>query len=207
MTDAADAGRPPAPLAVTMGEPAGIGGDIALAAWARRERDGLAPFFLIDDPARLEALAKAVGLDVPIAAIDAPAEAARIFARALPVLPLRAGCADASPGAPHPAHAPSVVESIDRAVRAAQSGEASGVVTNPIQKSTLYEAGFSHPGHTEYLAALTGAPRAVMMLVAPGLRAVPITIHRPLADAVRELSEELIVETGRITAAALARLP
>ncbi|MEQ8603402.1 MAG: 4-hydroxythreonine-4-phosphate dehydrogenase PdxA [Marivibrio sp.] len=204
MADGAPEVRTP-PLAVTMGEPAGVGGEIALAAWTRRAGEDLSPFFMIDDPDRLTALARKIGLDAPVAAIDAPSEAPGVFGRALPVLPLRGGCADATPGAPHPAHAPSVIESIDRAVRAAQSGEAAGVVTNPIQKSALYEAGFTHPGHTEYLAALTGAERSVMMLVAPGLRAVPVTIHRPLAKAVQELTTDMIVETGRITAAALAR--
>ena len=198
------------PIAVTMGEPAGIGGEIALAAWSRTHLDPAAPFFLLDDPARLTAVAQRLDLQVPIAEIAEPEETATRFRTALPVLPI--GLAEPSrPGQIDPANAAAVVAAIDRAVDLALSGRAAAVVTNPIHKKALYQAGFRQPGHTEYLAELAGritggaAPRPVMMLAGPALRVVPVTIHVPLADAVRNLTEELIVSTGRIAADALKR--
>ncbi|MFN4281478.1 MAG: 4-hydroxythreonine-4-phosphate dehydrogenase PdxA [Alphaproteobacteria bacterium] len=191
------------PLALTMGEPAGIGGEIALKAW-RAAREALPPFFLIDDPARLAALAKRLGWSVPLAVIGAPAEAAGVFVAALPILPLETRCA-VLPGAPSSAAAPAVLESIRRAVALAQAGEAAAVVTNPIHKKLLYDAGFPHPGHTEYLAELTGAPLPVMMLASDSLRVVPVTIHLSLRDALAALTTDGIVAAGRITAAALRR--
>ena len=196
-------GRPPAPLALTMGEPAGIGGEIALMAWLRRREQRLAPFFVIDDPARLEALGRRIGLQVPVRAIAAAAAAA-VFDSALPVLPL-ALPAPVEPGRPDPANAPAVLAAIDRAVQLCRSGEAAAMVTNPIQKRVLYGAGFHHPGHTEYLAELAGGTaRPVMLLACPGLRVVPVTIHCSLRDALARLSTALIVEAGMIAAAALS---
>lgn len=199
-----------APLALTMGEPAGIGGEIALKAWLRRRREAVAappPFFLIDDPARLERLAADLGLAVPVRAVDSPRQAARAFATALPVLPLTLPRAVA-PGRPDPDNAAAVVASIDRAVALARAGEAAAVVTNPIHKRSLYAAGFEYPGHTEYLAELaarqTGAPaHPVMMLACPGLRVVPVTVHLALADAVAALNKAAIVACARTTAEAL----
>ena len=190
----------PGPLALTMGEPAGIGGELALAAWQA------APccFFAIDDPARLGALAKRLGLEVPVAAITKPIEAAAVFPRALPVLPQELA-AEAEPGRPNPANAAAVISAIERAVALVRAGEAAAVVTNPIQKQTLYQAGFRYPGHTEFLAALAKIDTApVMMLACPGLRVVPITIHLPLAEAAGALTTEAILHAGRVTAAALA---
>jgi len=187
------------PLALTMGEPAGIGGELALAAWQA------APccFFAIDDPARLAALAERLDLDVPIATIAEPAEAEAVFPRALPVLAQELA-ADVEPGRLDAANAPAVIAAIERAVTLVQAGEAAAVVTNPIQKETLYRAGFEYPGHTEFLAALAGIDTApVMMLACPGLRVVPITIHLPLAEAAAALTTEAIVHAGRVTAAAL----
>lgn len=187
------------PLALTMGEPAGIGGELALAAW----RAAPCCFFAIDDPARLGALAERLGLEVPVVAIAGPAEAEAVFPRALPVLTQELA-ADVEPGRPDPANAAAVIAAIERAVALVQAGEAAAVVTNPIQKETLYRAGFRYPGHTEYLAALAGIDTApVMMLACPGLRVVPITIHLPLAEAVGALTTEAIVHAGRVTAAAL----
>ena len=192
------------PLAVTMGEPAGIGGDIVLKAWARR-REGLDPFFVIDNPDRLRALAQRIDVDVPVAPIDAPEVASAVFGEALPVLPETLPRA-VEPGCPDPANAPAVLSAIDRAVRLAGEGRAAAVVTNPIHKKCLYQAGFPHPGHTEYLAALVGRQsRPVMMLVCPGLRVVPVTVHLPLATAVATLSTEAIVACGEVVAAALRR--
>jgi 4-hydroxythreonine-4-phosphate dehydrogenase len=192
------------PLALTMGEPAGIGGEIAMLAWSRRA-EGLPPFFAIDDPARLRALAGRIGLDVEIASIADPAEACAAFPRALPVLdePLPEPVA---PGRPDPAAAPAVLRSIDRAVGLVRADRAAALVTNPIHKAALYAAGFRHPGHTEYLAELGGLRHpSVMMLASPQLRVVPVTVHLSLREAIATLTQDAIVHCGRTTAEALAR--
>jgi 4-hydroxythreonine-4-phosphate dehydrogenase len=191
-----------APVAVTMGEPAGIGGELSLKAWARRA-EGLPVFFAIDDAARLNALAARLGLNVPVQTIADPAEAAAIFPHAVPVLaqPL---AAMVEPGRPNPANAASVRASIARAVELAQAGAASAVVTNPIHKGVMYQGGFRFPGHTEFLAHLVGQDGAeVMMLACPSLKVVPVTIHVSLTEAIRTLSREAIVATGLATANAL----
>ncbi len=191
--------EPTLPIALTMGDPAGIGAEIALKAWASRKID--CPFFLIDDPARLPALMP----DVPVAGIEAPADAAGVFPHALPVLPFRLA-APAVPGVPDPRNAAVTVAVIDRAVALAQTGRVGAVVTNPINKKVLYDGvGFTFPGHTEYLAALGGVERSVMMLAGPSLRVVPVTIHVALAAVPRLLTEALICETVRIAARDLAR--
>ena len=188
-----------APLAVTSGDPAGVGAEIAVAAW--RARAGLPDFFLIDDPDRVRRLAP----DVPVAEIGAPGEASGVFAGELPVLAHRFP-APVVPGQAEPANAVATIGAIDRAVGFAMSGEAGAVVTNPINKKVLYDgAGFRWPGHTEYLAHLGGVERTVMMLAAPGLRVVPVTIHIALAEVPRALTGELIRETALITNAALKR--
>ena len=193
-----------APIALTMGEPAGIGGEIALKAWRDRAA-GVPPFFLIDNPARLQQLAADLSLAVPVQAISKPSDAAACFENALPLLPLSH---DVKPhaGKPETATAAAVIESIERAVKLTQSREASALVTNPIQKSVLTAAGFAHPGHTEFLAALASArTEAVMMLACRELRVVPVTIHVALAEAARTLTCNKIIYCGRVTAAALAR--
>jgi 4-hydroxythreonine-4-phosphate dehydrogenase len=192
----------PAPLALTMGDPAGIGGEIALMAWQRRRT--LPTFFIIDDAERLARLARRIGLAVPVVAIAAPEEAAAAFASALPVLKLSAPVA-AVPGRPDPGSAALVVESIDRAVALVREGRAGAVVTNPVHKTTLYEQGFPDPGHTEYLGRIAGLATApVMMLAIPGLRVVPVTVHLSLVEALRTLDAPRIVHAARIAAAALA---
>jgi 4-hydroxythreonine-4-phosphate dehydrogenase len=192
------------PLALTMGEPAGIGGEIALQAWLRRA-DGVPPFYLIDDPDRLRALAARFGWGVPLQVIDAPERAVGIFAKALPVMPVD-GTVGAMPGRPDPADGTLVTGAIDKAVAAARDGRAAAVVTNPINKEALYRAGFRHPGHTEYLAELAGpGTHAVMMLACPELRVVPVTIHLALRQAIETLSSAMIVAAGRVTHAALLR--
>jgi 4-hydroxythreonine-4-phosphate dehydrogenase len=196
--------RPRLPLAMTMGEPAGIGPELALRAWVRRAEIG-APFFVIADPAALRELATRLGLEVPIARVE-PADAAGVFDRALPVAPLGAGAA-ATPGKPDAAFAPATIESIERAVAYVQSGKASAVVTNPIAKHVLYQSGFAFPGHTEFLGALArqwdAGAQPVMMLWSRVLSVVPVTIHIPLADVARALTRELIASTARIVAADL----
>ena len=192
-----------------MGEPAGVGGELALMAWHDREAHATPPFFLIDDPGRLSRLAGRLGLEVPLAELEEPEQAGWWFDEALPVLPL-ALASDATPGQPQQANAECVLESIARAVAVVCQGRASAMVTNPIHKKVLYDAGFAHPGHTEYLAELaadmTGKDiRPVMMLACSELRVVPVTVHRPLKDAIAELSTDAIVHAGRVTAAALDR--
>ncbi|WP_340108765.1 4-hydroxythreonine-4-phosphate dehydrogenase PdxA [Pikeienuella sp. HZG-20] len=186
------------PLAVTMGDPAGIGGEVLVKAWRAGALDGAA-FFAIDDPARLRAL----GADV--AEIGAPEDVGALPRGALPVLPEPLS-APPRPGAPAPENAGAVVRSIERAARLALEGRAGAVVTAPINKKALHDdAAFAYPGHTEFLAALSGAPLPVMMLTAPGLRVVPVTIHIPLSEAPKRLTRSLIEETGAILAAALTR--
>src|SRR5579859_3901390 len=167
-----------APLALTMGEPAGIGAEITMAAWLRRS-EGLPPFFLLDDIERLAALAHRLGWTVPLRAIAAPEEAAATFPFHLPVLPI-ALSRPVVPGQPDTGNAGAVVAAIDAAVAFANTGRAAAVVTNPINKQVLYSAGFKHPGHTEYLAELAGGVQPVMMLACPELRVVPVTIHLAL---------------------------
>ncbi len=181
---------PISPLAVTMGEPAGIGGEITLKAWQALRHDG-PPFFVIDWPERLEGMARGNGPAVPVRAIASPQEAAATFATALPVLPLSAAPV-ARPGHVQGHDAPLILESIDRAVALACAGQAGAVVTNPIAKKSLYDRGFSHPGHTEYLSHLDGGRMAVMMLSCPKLKVVPATIHIPLANVTEQLSRPLL---------------
>ena len=198
--------QPPSrlPLALTMGEPAGIGGEIALKAWQAARAAGGPVFFALDDPERLAALARQIGWDIPVMTIAAPEDAAGVFARALPVLPVNLP-RSVAPGKPDPANAPAVIEAIRRAVELTQAGRAAAVVTNPIHKKVLYDAGFRHPGHTEYLGELTGVARPVMMLATGEFRVVPVTIHLSLRDALAALTTEAIVDRGRVTAEALKR--
>ena len=191
------------PLAVTMGEPAGIGGELSLKAWLARDKTR--PFFAIDDPARLAALASTLGLAVPVREITAPHDAASAFATALPVLSVKLEV-PARHGQPDPANAPATLAAIERAVQMAQAGTIAGFATNPIQKKTLQDAGFRHPGHTEFLAELAGGAEVAMMLACPALRVVPVTIHLSLADAVHALQPAVIVRAGRIAAAGLESL-
>ena len=191
------------PLALTLGEPAGIGPDLTLAVWLRRRELDLPPFYLIADVDFLAARARLLGLDVPLAVV-APDEAATTFARALPVIPLGLAIT-AEPGRPDASSAPAAIASIRRAVDDVFAGKAAAVVTNPIAKNVLYRAGFAEPGHTEFLAHLaeeaTGNPvTPVMLLWSAELAVVPVTIHLPLSGVFARLSTDLIVETGRIVA-------
>lgn len=192
------------PLAVTIGDPSGVGADIALAVWLKRDELSLPPFVLLADPAQLEARARLLNFDVQIEAVADVAASRSVFARALPVLPLVNKHTE-SPGKPLAENAAGTVEAIERAVALTLAGETSAVVTCPIAKKPLYEAGFRHPGHTEFLAELASRHvgteiTPVMMLAGPQLRAVPVTIHIPLAEVPRQLTAENILEVSRITA-------
>ncbi|MBY5401797.1 MULTISPECIES: 4-hydroxythreonine-4-phosphate dehydrogenase PdxA [Rhizobium] len=190
------------PLALSQGDPAGIGPDITLMAWLRRRELGLPPFFLIGDPDVLALRARELNLAVSIRETDSASEAAGMFADALPVMTIPAGI-EVVAGEPHAATAKGTITAIEKAVSLVINGEALAVVTNPIAKAVLYEAGFRFPGHTEFLADLaaraTGRPvTPVMMLSGPKLRAIPVTIHIPVRDVPQALTGELIMETCRI---------
>lgn len=197
------------PLAVSMGDPAGIGLEITLRAWLERSDKGLDPFVVFADKDALADRARHLGLAVPIAAVGAPGEALEAFSAALPVLhsPLavrpRAGIADA-------ANASAIIHAIEAATAAVLGGEASAIVTNPIAKHVVHGADFPFPGHTEFLAALAERHagkhyRPVMMLASHELRVVPLTVHCALAEVPKAITRALIFETARITYAALKR--
>jgi 4-hydroxythreonine-4-phosphate dehydrogenase len=199
------------PLAVTLGEPAGIGPDLTLGVWRRRVELDLPVFYLIGDLDFLTARARALGLDVPLAVVapaDTCSDICAAFERALPVVPLNLAVT-AAPGKPDATSAPAAIAAIRRAVADVMAGRASAVVTNPVAKNVLYRSGFAEPGHTEFLGRLaaeaTGKPvKPVMMLWSSELAVVPVTIHLPLKDVVVALTTDLIVETGRIVAHDLA---
>jgi 4-hydroxythreonine-4-phosphate dehydrogenase len=185
-----------------MGDPAGIGGEIALMTW-RDHRSALPPFYLLDDPDRLARLAAATGLSCAIVEISTPDEALTVCEAALPVLRLSAPV-QALPGDDSTADGLMVIESIDRAIDAALDGTAAAMATNPIQKSRLYDAGFTAPGHTEYLGQRAGLWHPpIMLLAGPNLKVVPVTIHLSVKDAVAALTHGEIVRTLKITIASL----
>ena len=195
----------PQPLVATMGEPAGIGGELVLKAWLAREKRQTPCFFVIDDPSRLQRLAARLDWNVPIVSIEDPQSAVDVFSSALPVLAQQLP-GSSTPGHPDAANAPAVIEAIRKATSLVMAGRASAVVTNPINKQVLYETGFAFPGHTEFLAELAGgASEPVMMLVCPGLKVIPVTVHLSLIDAIRALNKSRIVTTVRTAAAALVR--
>lgn len=194
------------PLALTMGDPSGIGPDITLAMWQRQAQVNEPRIVVLGCPAVLSDRAHMLGLDVTIAEVD-PRRALEVPARSLAVAPLENPVA-ARPGKPDTKNAAAIIESIERAAGLALAGDAAAIVTNPIAKSKLYEAGFSFPGHTEFLAELaarfTGKPvQPVMMLDGPKLRAVPVTIHIPLRQVPDQLTTTKIVTTAEIVAADL----
>jgi 4-hydroxythreonine-4-phosphate dehydrogenase len=190
------------PIALTMGDPAGIGGELTLRTWLTRKGPCLVT---LDDPGRLAALAKALGLDVPIMPVASASDAFEIYPSALPVLPVRVA-EPPVPGRPNPANAAAVVASIEQATALCLSGEAGAMVTNPINKAALYQAGFHYPGHTEFLAVLTGAiGQQIMMLASPHLKVVPVTVHASLRASIAMLTTQMIVDAARTTATALRR--
>ncbi len=185
----------PAPLALTCGDPAGIGPELS----ARIARDGAGmAFFWIGDPRHLPG-------GTPVQIIETPAQAHAVASGVLAVLPVTFA-ATATPGAPDPANAAGTIAAIERAVALVQSGQASAVVTAPINKKALKDgAGFAFPGHTEFLAHLAGGVDVVMMLACPDLRVVPATIHIPLSQVPAALTPDLLRRTIEITHAALIR--
>jgi 4-hydroxythreonine-4-phosphate dehydrogenase len=196
------------PLALTLGEPAGIGPELALAVWRRRAELDLPRFYLVADPDFIRRRAQPLGLEIPIATVT-PDAAAAAFPSALPVVNLDVA-ATAEPGRPDRSSAPAAIASLRRAVADVLSGVAAALVTSPVAKNVLYSWGFAEPGQTEFLATLAQEStgkwlRPVMMLWSPALAVVPVTIHLPLREIFTRLSTELVVETGRIVARDLCR--
>ncbi len=189
-------------LAITMGEPSGIGGELTIKSWLRRGEVS-APFIAIDNIDRISTVAGQLKVDIPVKPIGSPAEAIDVFDTALPVIetPLPA---QPKPGELLTENAQAVIASIETATSLAKDGLVSGIVTNPIHKHNLYGAGFQHPGHTEFLADLAGGNvEPVMMLACDGLRTVPVTTHLSLQSAIDSLTTERIVSQSRIAACAL----
>lgn len=191
-----------APLVLSMGDPAGIGAELVLDLWQRRHEWALPPFVVLHDPDYLSQLARTLDLAVPLAVTEDVTTAAAAFGDVLPIVPvpLNAAC---TPGQPDPAHAAATVQALALGCDLVESGAAAGLVTLPVTKSVLYEAGFPHSGHTEFLRHRFGNVAVAMMLVAqprgvPPLRAVPITIHTALRDVTALLDEDLIVRTARV---------
>lgn len=189
------------PLAIAMGDSAGIGPEITAKAWEARESAGLAPFFAIGDPRAL-----AVVWDGPVALISNPNEAAAAFSAALPLLAVPNN-GEVTPGQPDDSSARAALQALEMSVGLTTAGAASGIVTAPVSKSQLYGVGFTHPGQTEFVAERCGvaAENAVMMLAGPTLRVVPLTIHIGIADVPAALTIDLILSRARVTARALQR--
>ncbi|MEM7620358.1 MAG: 4-hydroxythreonine-4-phosphate dehydrogenase PdxA [Pseudomonadota bacterium] len=198
------------PLAVTMGDPAGIGPDITIKSWFLREQYNLPPFFVISDTELYKKRARTLDVNLPIVEITSPKEAINAFGSAFPVLPIELH-GDVIPGRADVASAKAVLNSIQTAITFIKQKQACAVVTNPIQKSILYNAGFSYPGHTEYLAALAqdifDEPEClpVMMIAIPELRVVPATLHIPLNAVFEHLTTDILIKTAQVVAADLER--
>lgn len=193
------------PLLVTQGDPAGIGPELVLRAWLERRERALPPFGWIGQRAVLESMSRHLEWDVPLASV-ATHEINACFKTALPIIDLKQSFeVESVPGLPHPATAEGTIASIRGAVALVMKGDAAALVTMPIAKHVLYAAGFDHPGHTEFLAALAALPGEppplpVMLIWSEELAVVPVTIHIPLKDVPGALSTELIVKTARIVA-------
>jgi 4-hydroxythreonine-4-phosphate dehydrogenase len=189
------------PLAIAMGDPAGVGPEITAKAWKARELHSLAPFFAVGDERAIAAV-----WDGPVVRIFDPEEAAGVFATALPVISV-ADMGEITPGTPDVDGARCALQSLELAVGLARSDAAGGLVTGPVSKAQLYDIGFTHPGQTEFVAERCGvsSENAVMMLAGPTLRVVPITVHVALADVPGLLNIELILAKARVTARGLYR--
>ncbi|MCB1547092.1 MAG: 4-hydroxythreonine-4-phosphate dehydrogenase PdxA [Hyphomicrobiaceae bacterium] len=199
------------PLALTIGEPAGIGPDIAIMAWCERRALSLPPFIVYGDAACLRERAVQLGLALETREIEGPPASGMGRGTELEVIATGRCDGGVTAGQPRAETAGMVIAAIERAVADLAAGHVSAVVTNPIAKDVLYKAGFRHPGHTEFLAELAARewhmpqPRSVMMLASEALRVVPLTIHIPIADVPRAITRELIVETIEIMHTALVR--
>ena len=187
----------PLPIALTMGDPAGISTEITTLAWQRRVEHALSPFFVLSRQSLFEELSRLDGFRVPLTVISSPDEALEAFAHSLPILELPDEV-EYEPGQPDRATGAMTVHSISSAVQYVKQGHASSIVTNPINKHVLYEAGFNFPGHTEYLAEKSGGSHPVMMLATPTLRVALVTTHAPLSAIPAMITEDLIIEVTKI---------
>ncbi len=179
------------PIALTMGDPAGVAGETTIKAW-QKLRAGSDCFFLIGDPDHIRNTALSLNLACPVQPIGDPDQAMDCFNVALPVFPMKLA-EIAEPGIGNCQNGKAITSSIETAVNFCKSGSALALVTNPINKAVLYDAGFEHPGHTEYLAELAGGGKiSVMMLASEELKVVPLTLHVSLKDAVRQIDEQLL---------------
>jgi 4-hydroxythreonine-4-phosphate dehydrogenase len=191
----------PSPLAVALGDPAGIGPEIVAKSWERRREASLPPFFAVGSDASIAAV-----WNGPIRIIDEPGEAAACFGEALPLIRVD-GDAPVVPGEPSVEGAHTALHSLELAVGLTRSSAACALVTGPVSKAQLYSIGFIHPGQTEFVAERCGisADMVAMMLVGPTLRTVPVTTHVALRDVPDLLSVELIVAKGRTLIRGLRR--
>jgi len=194
------------PIAMTLGEPGGIGPELAIKAWLARSDHNLPPFFILSPKTIMDRTIESLGLRVKTKVIYEAPQTGEFFEDALPVFETPGNAEDIKPGTASSKTAYIVIDSITHAVNLTRSGAASAVVTNPIQKSALYQAGFKHPGHTEFLAELSGPDAIpVMMLANSKLRVVPMTIHIALSEVPKQLTGEMIKQLVRITAASMQR--
>ncbi|MGE3690145.1 MAG: 4-hydroxythreonine-4-phosphate dehydrogenase PdxA [Novosphingobium sp.] len=193
------------PLALSLGDPAGVGPELIVEAWARREAGSLAPFLVAGGGTIIAAAARARGIDAPAITIAGPGEAAQAFTHGIPVLGDNDG--EYRPGEPSPEGARLALASLELGARLAAEGEVSALVTGPVAKARLAKVGFAHPGQTEFVAEACGyAPVDVaMMLAGPSLRTVPVTIHIPLSQVSSQLTSAAIERRGRIAAMGLMR--
>ncbi|MFT8736565.1 MAG: 4-hydroxythreonine-4-phosphate dehydrogenase PdxA [Zymomonas mobilis] len=189
------------PLAVTLGDPSGIGPEIVAKAWLRRKSDQIIPFFAVGDAASVQAVSS-----IPVKMIEDPDEALSIFDQALPILQITSK-EEIIPGKPSKAGAEVAFAALEKGVALVKQGKASALVTAPVSKAELYQVGFTFPGQTEFVANRCGvaAEDAVMMLAGPDLRTVPLTIHIPYRDVLEQLTPELIISRARVTADGLKR--
>ena len=193
------------PIAVTMGDPAGISAEITALSWKRSRKEQLSPFFIVSRASLYDELNASSSQKVPFKIINSPAETFAVFPHAIPILELPKKV-ETIAGQPDPANAEMIIKSISTAVDLVQSKQASSLVTTPINKHVLYQAGFEFPGHTEFLAKLATQEngqlkRPVMMLVSSQLKTVPLTIHIPLRDVPTAITKQLIEETVHIISA------
>ena len=194
------------PIAMTLGEPGGIGPELALKAWLSRKDHVLPPFFILSPKTIMDQTIESLGLRVKTKVINEVSQTGKFFEDALPVFEIPGTAQDIEHGTASSKTASIVIDSITHAVNLTRSGTASAVVTNPIQKSALYQAGFKHPGHTEFLAELCGPGTIpVMMLANSQLRVVPMTIHIALSEVPKQLTSEMIKQLVRITSKSLQR--
>lgn len=189
------------PIAVSLGDPAGIGPEITAKAWEHRKASKLDPFFAVGDPYSVQAV-----WNGPLIRITDPADAIEAFERGLPLIPLNEG-SGVVPGTPTAEGARCSLDSLEMAAGIARSGAAGALVTGPVSKAQLYEVGFRHPGQTEFVAERCGvsSDNAIMLLAGPSLKVVPLTTHMPLSQVSAALSIEMIVNKSLVTAKGLKR--